>query len=57
MRSTDPDPLSNPVPWRPLGEKVEPTKPKAPDWQPVAGNPQIERGPDGKLRTSIPLPK
>ena len=52
-RDTDP----KPGPWRPLGERVQPKPaPASPEWKPVPGSPGIERGPDGKLRTNLPLP-
>lgn len=55
MRSIDPDP----EPWRPLGHPI--AKPSeaapAPAPTPLPGAPHIERGPDGKLSTNLPLPK
>jgi len=47
----------DPVPWKPLGERVQPMKPQAPEWQPLAHAPHIEANRQGQLRTNLPLPK
>lgn len=55
MRSIEPDP----EPWRPLGHPiVKPSKTEpASATVPLPGSPGIERAPDGKLSTNLPLPK
>jgi hypothetical protein len=54
VRTTDPDP----APWQPLGERVQKTTPASPaPAQAPGAAPGILRGPDGKLRTNLPLPK
>lgn len=57
MRDTD-----APETFRPLGERVVPSKPLEPEWQPykdregnVVRGVEVDR--DGKVRTDIPLPK
>ena len=53
-RTTDPEPQ----PQRPLGERVMPAPaPAGPAWKKLPHNPEIETGPDGRLRTNMPLPK
>ena len=51
MRTTDPEP----EPFQPLGQKVTPPAHPAPKPRQIA--PGIEQGPDGRLRTNLPLPK
>jgi hypothetical protein len=51
MRSTDPDPLTNPVPWKPFGEKVEKPKPAQPE-PTRTGSSGIVKGADGRIRTT-----
>ncbi len=53
MRTNEPEP----EPWRPLGEKVTPPAPapRQPVYQPLEHDKRIERGPDGRLRTNLPL--
>lgn len=54
MRTTDPDPKPlGPV----VGERVQRPAPATPTHQPVPSTPHIERGPDGRLRTNLPLPR
>lgn len=47
--------------WQPLGERVTkpvPPPPAQPEWRQKPGAaPGIEIGPDGRLRTNLPLPK
>lgn len=51
MRTTDPDP----VPFKPLGEKVIPPPPPAPEWKQIPGAAKgVGIGSDGKLSTRIP---
>jgi hypothetical protein len=48
----------DPVPWRPLGERVQPhPAPKLPEWRPLPHAPHIEANRHGQLRTNLPLPK
>jgi hypothetical protein len=51
-RTTDPDPQ----PMKPLGEKVTPAPPPAPEWKPKPGSPGIEVNKRGELRTNIKGP-
>lgn len=51
MRTTDD---LNPEPWRPLGEKVVPKAPPAPEPKRIAPGILEE---NGRLRTDLPLPK
>lgn len=55
MRSID----QEPEPFKPLGHPIEkPAKAvPAPTTTPLPGAPHIQRGPDGKLSTNLPLPK
>jgi hypothetical protein len=48
---------SDPVPSRPLGERVQPAKQSLPEWQPLPHAPCIEVNRQGQLRTNLPLPK
>jgi hypothetical protein len=59
MRTTD-NPWPDPI--KPFGEKVEPQKPRDPEWKPYRdreGVPHqgVEVNSEGKIRTAIPLPK
>lgn len=51
MRTNDPDPQ----PFQPLGQKVTPSPPPAPDPKQIA--PGVLQRTDGKLYTNLPLPK
>lgn len=55
MRSIDPAP----EPFQPLGHPIEKHSKMAPapGPAPLPGSPGIERAPDGKLSTNLPLPK
>ena len=53
MRTTDEEPR----PYRPLGEKVVPPKPRDPEWKPLKDHPGVEVNSEGKVRTNLPLPK
>jgi hypothetical protein len=48
---------TEPAPWKPLGERVVPQPPAAPEWKPLAHAPCIEVNRQGQLRTNLPLPK
>jgi len=48
---------TDPKPAKPLGERVQPTKAKLPEWQPLPHSPFIEIDRHGRLRTNLPLPK
>jgi hypothetical protein len=48
---------TEPVPWRPLGERVLRQPPPPPEWQPLSHAPSIEVNRQGQLRTNLPLPK
>jgi hypothetical protein len=47
----------DPAPWKPLGDRVQSSKPKMPEWQPLPHAPCIEVNRQGQLRTNLPLPK
>jgi len=49
----------NPEPIRPLGAPIrKPAAPAQPQWKQVEGATKgVEQGPDGRLRTNLPLPK
>jgi hypothetical protein len=47
----------DPAPWKPLGERVQYSKPKLPEWKPLPHAPCIEVNRKGQLRTNLPLPK
>ena len=47
----------NPVPWQPLGERVQRRAPPTPEWRPLPQAPGIEVNRQGQLRTNLPLPK
>jgi hypothetical protein len=47
----------DPAPWKPLGERVQHSKPKLPEWKPLPHAPCIEVNRKGQLRTNLPLPK
>lgn len=49
------DDLQDKEPWRPLGEKVTPPAPPAPEPKQIA--PGVLQGPDGRLSTNLPIPK
>jgi len=48
---------SEPAPWQPLGQRVTPTPPSRPEWQPLPHAPCIEVNKQGQMRTNLPLPK
>ena len=48
---------SEPVPLRPLGERVMRQASPQPEWKPLAHAPCIEVNRQGQLRTNLPLPK
>jgi hypothetical protein len=54
MRTNEPEPQVQ----RPLGERVVKPgpAPAAPEWKPLDHNKHVEQGPDGRLRTNLPLP-
>lgn len=54
MRTNDP---TEPERFQPLGEKVVPKADPKPEWKPLPHNADIQTGPDGRLRTNLPLPK
>jgi hypothetical protein len=47
----------DPVPWKPLGERVQSPAPRLPEWRPLEHAPCIEVNRQGQLRTNLPLPK
>lgn len=53
MRTTDD--LNPEPPWKPLGEKVTPPAPPAPEPKCIA--PGVVQDKDGRMRTDLPLPK
>lgn len=57
MRTTDD--LNPEPPFKPFGEKiVRPGPPAQPEWKQVPGAAAgVQVGPNGQLRTNIPLPK